>query len=59
MADPTYDTKAINANPLWELAFSLSEIQNDLAPIGWSRYISIAQCLLSIYDIKLKGKDNG
>ena len=59
MADPTYDLKVINANPIWELAFSLSEIRNDNSPIGWGTYISTAECLLSLYDIKLKGKDNG
>lgn len=52
--DPTYEREKIAANPEWELAFSLSEIENDRAPIGWSRYIGAARCLLAIYDIKRK-----
>lgn len=54
MDDPTYDRKVINANPTWRLAFSLSEIQNDNAPIGWSKYIYVAECLLNNYNIKRK-----
>lgn len=54
MADPTYVTEEIQANPEWELAFSLSEIDNDNAPIGWARYIPMALCLLANYDIKRK-----
>lgn len=37
MNDPTYERDKINANPVWELAFSLSEIENDNAPIGWGQ----------------------
>lgn len=54
MADPTYDTEAIKHNPVWELAFSLSEILNDNAPIGWGRYIVAAECLLARYEMTLK-----
>lgn len=54
MQDPTYDKIEINANPVWQLAFSISEIQNDNAPIGWSKYISLAKCLLDNYEIKKK-----
>lgn len=54
MSDPTYDRAEINKNPAWELAFSLSEIQNDGAPIGWSKYIGTAECLLSAFTIKRK-----
>lgn len=53
--DPTYVKAEIDANPVWELAFALSEIENDNAPIGWGRYISTASCLLANYDIKRKG----
>jgi len=52
--DLTYDQAVIKANPAWELAFSLSEIQNDNAPIGWSKYIFAAECLLANYEIKKK-----
>lgn len=54
--DPTYDQKAIQAKPAWQLAFSLSEIMNDNAPVGWGKYIFAAECLLDHYDIKPKSK---
>ncbi len=54
MADPTYVKAEIEANPEWELAFTISEIENDNAPIGWGRYITTAKCLLAAYDIKRK-----
>jgi hypothetical protein len=57
MADPTYIREDIDANPEWQLAFSLSEIQNDNAPLGWGRYIWVAQCLLANYDIKRKAQE--
>lgn len=43
LPDPTYDSVAIEANPVWSRAFLLSERENDSAPIGWSRYIGRAQ----------------
>jgi hypothetical protein len=55
--DPTYDKQLIDANPVWELAFFLSEIQNDNAPIGWSKYIGAATCLLDNYEIKRKQRE--
>jgi hypothetical protein len=45
MSDPTYVKAEIDANPIWRTAFWLSEIHNDGAPIGWSRYIPIAESL--------------
>lgn len=54
--DPTYDRDQINANPIWELAFTLSEIHNDNAPLGWAKYIGMAQCLLDNYEIKRKDR---
>jgi hypothetical protein len=54
MNDPTYVKTEIDANPIWELAFTLSEIQNDDAPIGWSKYTFVAECLLNHYNIKRK-----
>lgn len=56
MADPTYVRAEIDANPEWELAFTLSEIMNDNAPIGWWKYVSPARCLLAAYEIKRKPK---
>lgn len=59
MPDPTYDRSEIDANPVWELAFALSEIRNDNAPIGWSKYIVTAECLLANYEIKRKAAKEG
>ena len=55
MNDPTYKQAEIRANPEWDLAFVLSEIQNDAAPIGWSRYVLAAKCLLGAFDVRRKG----
>lgn len=54
MTDPTYNRETINANPVWRLAFTLSEIQNDGAPTGWGRYIWVAECLLAAYTMAPK-----
>lgn len=54
MSDPTYNSEEINANPVWQLAFTLSEIQNDNAPLGWSKYIWVAECLLATYEVRRK-----
>lgn len=54
MNDPTYVRSEIDANPEWELAFILSEILNDGAPLGWGKYIGPAKCLLAAYDMKRK-----
>ena len=52
MSDPTYNVKEIGANPVWDLAFVLSEIQNDAAPIGWSKYIPVAEYLIKAFAIR-------
>ena len=44
--DPTYVKKEIDANPIWALAFLISEIENHNAPIGWSKYIFLSASLL-------------
>lgn len=51
MNDPTYAAEEIEANPEWKLAFFLSEIDNDNAPIGWGRYRSMARALLARFDL--------
>lgn len=56
MTDPTYNREEIRANPEWDVAFVLSELRNDKAPIGWSRYIMDARCLLGTFDIQRKAK---
>ena len=43
MSDPTYVKAQIDANPVWAVAWWLSEIHNDAAPMGWARYIPIAE----------------
>ena len=52
MADPTYRREEIDRNPAWRLAFVLSEIMNDGAPIGWGKYILAAECLLASFDVR-------
>ena len=47
MTDPTYVRADIGANPKWELAFLLSELDNDNAPIGWGKYIKLAYWMLN------------
>jgi len=54
MNDPTYVHQVINANPVWKLAFLLSEFDNDNAPIGWSKYIPMARCLLDNFNMEPK-----
>ena len=54
MTDPTYNKDEIKANPVWHVAWVLSEIQNDGAPMGWSKYIYTAECLLAAFDMKPK-----
>lgn len=54
MIDPTHVKAEIDANPIWKLAFFMSEIENDLAPIGWGKYILLAQAILNKYEVKEK-----
>jgi hypothetical protein len=56
MSDPTYDRTVIDADPVWKLAFVMSEIANDGAPIGWGKYIPLAHGLLAIYDLTEKSR---
>jgi len=45
MNDPTYDRMEIDGDPTWKLAFVLSELDNDNAPLGWGEYISVARAI--------------
>jgi hypothetical protein len=54
MKDPTYVREEIESNPEWELAFTMSEIDNDNAPIGWGRYIPLAHGILANYEVNRK-----
>lgn len=49
LIDPTYLPHEIQANPAWALAFEMSEVDNDQAPIGWAQYIALARWLLRTY----------
>ena len=51
MPDPTYVKSEIDAHPTWALAFRMSEVNNDNAPIGWSEYIPLASWLLWNFDM--------
>lgn len=46
MGDPTYERDKIEANDAWRIAFVISECINDSAPIGWGKYIWIAEAIL-------------
>lgn len=54
--DPTFNLEVINADPDMELAFCMSELENDNAPIGWSKYLPLAKMLRSHYNISRKEK---
>jgi hypothetical protein len=54
MTDPTYIKTEIDANPVWKLAFWMSEIDNDNAPLGWGRYRVLAQALLAEFELTSK-----
>jgi len=54
MNDPTYVKIEIDAKPEWKLAFFLSEVDNDHAPLGWAKYIPMAKCLLNKFELKEK-----
>lgn len=55
MNDPTYCIADIEENPVWQLAWTLSEIMNDNAPLGWSKYIWVVECLMNHFTITPKG----
>ena len=52
--DPTYDKERIEANPVWDIAFFLSEWFNDNAPLNWSYYIPAAEGLVQRYKVEKK-----
>ncbi len=58
MNDPTYIKAEINLKPEWKLAFWLSEIDNDNAPIGWGKYILLARFLNGKFDLDLNRLDD-
>jgi hypothetical protein len=46
-SDPTYDLITINKNPVWRVAFVISECLNDTAPLGWGSYIWVAEKIVA------------
>jgi hypothetical protein len=51
---PSYPTKEERKkHPTWDVAFVLSEIMNDNAPIGWKDYLYAAEALVRHYDIEV------
>lgn len=52
MTDPTYVRAEIDANPEWALAFRMSEVDNDNAPIGWSDYTVLAHWLITTFTMQ-------
>jgi len=54
LTDPTYNQEAIYANPVWKLASWMSEVDNDNAPIGWGKYIHLAEWTLRTYALTEK-----
>lgn len=52
MGDPTYIKEQIDNNSTWKLAFKFSEMVNDTAPIGWGKYIYIADYVLTNFEVK-------
>jgi len=49
-----YEQDKINSNPKLELAWSISQILDDNAPINWWKHKSLATCLLANYKIEKK-----
>jgi hypothetical protein len=52
--DPTYNKEKIDQDPVWKLAFWMSEIDNDNAPIGWSRYTILSRAILNKFNLEEK-----
>lgn len=59
MNDPTYDTDEIKANPVWFAAWILSECLNDRAPLGWGKYIWVAESLARSLEMRPKEAAHG
>lgn len=46
-------------DPIEKLAFEMSEIDNDNAPIGWASYKHLARWMLAKYDLVEKPRGAG
>jgi hypothetical protein len=51
--DFTYDKDVIETKREWALAFRLSEVHNDNAPIGWTHYIGLATWLFKNFNMNI------
>lgn len=54
MPDPTYNKNMIDTDPIWKLAFEMSEMDNNYAPLGWGQYIHLATLIFSKYELRKK-----
>lgn len=52
--DPTYVREEIDKNRVWRLAYLLSELDNDAAPLGWSDYIKPAELLIRLHGFRFQ-----
>lgn len=50
-SDFTYVKEEIESKREWSLAFRLSEVHNDNAPIGWTHYIGLATWLFANFNM--------
>ena len=49
------EKEIIEKDPVLQLAWDLSQIIDDGAPIGWWKHKTTAACLLNGYEMKRKG----
>jgi len=54
MKDPTYIIEEIEQNPIYLMAWIMSEWFNDNAPIGWSNYIPTAESINNKLNVSIK-----
>lgn len=58
MRDPTYVKDEIDANITWKLAYQIGEHENDTQPLGWGKYIPLAESIIAEFDVNPKLKAN-
>jgi hypothetical protein len=49
---PVYAAAEKGKNPVEDLAWLMSELHNDNAPIGWRGYIPLAAALMERFEMK-------
>lgn len=50
-----FERDKIAENPTLQLAWDISQIVDDDAPLKWYKHVFTAKCLLSGYEMKRKG----